>query len=143
VRGADLVVLYFVVRATPRDASEDRNWRALSLWIAVSAMLSPTAWFHYLLLTLIPFAQMAGAAAQGSIRMRALWMAAASYLLAGIIGSAEGVPVINLTLFHMLREFQFLCLLTAVVAAYWFAADTIESAKLTSPALSHGSSDVV
>jgi hypothetical protein len=95
--------------------------------------MSPTAWFHYLLLMLIPFAQMAGAAAQESIRMRALWMAAASYLLAGIIGSAEGAPVINLTLFHMLREFQFLCLLTAVVAAYWFAAVTVESAKLASP----------
>lgn len=141
VRGADLVVLYFVIRATPLDAREDRTWRALSLWIAVSMMLSPTAWFHYLLLMLFPFAQMAGAAAQQAVRMRALWMAAASYLLAGIIGSTQKAIGVNPHLFHMLRGTEVLCLLTAVMAVYWFASDNIESSKLARPT-NRESSDV-
>ncbi|HUY29121.1 MAG TPA: glycosyltransferase family 87 protein [Candidatus Binataceae bacterium] len=123
VRGADLAVLYIIVRATPLGAGEDRDWRTLSLWIAASVILSPTAWFHYLLLMLIPFAQMASAANCGSISHRAPWMAAASYLLIGLIGNVlAGVPPHSMA-FNALRELEFACLVMAFVAAYWFATD--------------------
>jgi hypothetical protein len=123
VRGADLAVLYVVVRATPLGTGEDRDWRALSLWIAASVILSPTAWFHYLLLMLIPFAQMASAANRGGISRRAAWMAAASYILIGLIGNALAAVPPHSMAFGALRELEFACLVMAFVAAYWFAAD--------------------
>ena len=87
-------------------------------------MLSPTAWFHYLLLMLIAFAQMASAARRGRISDRALWMAVGSYLLTGAVGIVLGIAAPESKLFDVTRQFEFLCLLMIFVAAYWFAVDT-------------------
>jgi hypothetical protein len=125
VRAADLVVLYFVIKATPFDSGEDRDWRVLCLWIVAAVMLSPTAWFHYLLLTLIAFAQMASAARRGWVSERALWMAVGTYLVAGVIGIVLLMAAPESKIFDVTRQFEFLCLLMAFVAAYWFAADKL------------------
>jgi hypothetical protein len=124
VRVADIVVLYFVVKATPLDSTQDQDWRVLSLWIVASVMLSPTAWFHYLLLMLIAVAQIASAARRGRISDRALWMAIGSYLMTGAVGIVLGIAAPDSKLFDVTRQFEFLCLLMFFVAAYWFALDT-------------------
>jgi Glycosyltransferase family 87 len=123
VRAADLMVLCFVIKATTFDSGEDRNWRVLCLWIVAAVMLSPTAWFHYLLLMLIVFAQMASAARRGWVSDRSLGMAVGSYLVAGAIGVVLLTAAPESKVFDVTRQFEFLCLLMVFVAAYWFAAD--------------------
>lgn len=126
VGGADLLALFLVARATLTSAPEDRDGRVLSLWIAASIALSPTAWFHYLLLMLIPFAEIASAIARGGAATRALWMAVASYLLAGIIASLLFVAGSNLKLVHLLLGLEVLCLWSALAATYWLATDPVQ-----------------
>jgi hypothetical protein len=130
---ADIVVLGMTIRATLADADcGDPDWRFYSLWIAVSIMLSPVAWHHYLLLLAIPFVQMVAAAAERRSGSRAVWMAALAYVL-----SAVSIRVFNRFLIPPPTEFQlmfpwiasalketsFVALLTGFIAAYWFATD--------------------
>lgn len=124
--GADLLVLYLVVRATGFSGGEDRDGRAFSLWVVAAVMLSPTAWFHYMLLLLIPFAQAASAANRGAVSARAIWMMVAAYLAIGLTGNALLFASGNEPLFERVRELESICLLIAFVAAYWFAADAAE-----------------
>lgn len=124
VVGADLVLIYFVVRATVGGSREDRDWRLLSLWIVASVMLSPTAWFHYMILFLIPFTLMASSAARGRIYTRAVWMAIASYLMTGLVGVALTAIPQDPRLMDAVRELEFVCLLMVFVATYWFATDS-------------------
>ena len=59
----DASLLGATIRATLRFGPEhDPDWRALSMWIVASVLLSPTAWPHYMLLFFIPFSQIAVAA---------------------------------------------------------------------------------
>jgi len=123
VLAADLVVMYFVVKATLSMGLEDLDGRIFSLWIVASVMVSPTAWFHYLLLMLIPFAQMASAAFRGTVSARTIWMAVACYLLIGLTGDLLALVAHNWELVEKIREVESLCLLIAFVAVYWFATD--------------------
>ncbi len=126
VGGADLMALFLVARATLTSAPENQDGRILSLWVAASIALSPTAWFHYLLLMLIPFAEIASTVARGRAATRALWMAVASYLLAGLIASLLAAAGSNLKLVHLLLALEALCLWSALAATYWLATDPVQ-----------------
>src|SRR5712692_8219293 len=59
---AELGLLTLTVRATLRlEPGGDTDSRAFSLWVMTSVLLSPTAWVHYLVMALIPFALLADA----------------------------------------------------------------------------------
>src|SRR5229473_894412 len=95
---AELGLLTLTVRATLRvEPDGDTGSRAFSLWVMTSVLLSPTAWVHYLVMALIPFALLADAVDRGRASHRALWIAVA--------------------------ECSFLSLLMVYVAAYWFVTD--------------------
>ncbi len=104
----------------------------LGLWLVAAVMLSPTAWFHYLLLMLIPFAQIASAVNRRQVSIRAVCMAPAGYVLTGLIRltglmvNALAAAPSESVLFSMLRELQFVCLLMVAGATYRFAADGAE-----------------
>ncbi|HUY18056.1 MAG TPA: glycosyltransferase family 87 protein [Candidatus Binataceae bacterium] len=123
VISVDLVVMYLVVRATLSAGRDDREWRVFSLWIVASVMLSPTAWFHYLLLMLIPFVQMACAANRGAVRSRTLWMAVGCYLAIGLTSDVLRLLSQHPQLIEKFREAESVSLLIAFVAVYWFAVD--------------------
>lgn len=50
---ADLVVFAIVARASFRN---DQDGRIFALWPIAAVLISPTAWFHYMVLALIPIA---------------------------------------------------------------------------------------
>ena len=106
--------------------AQDRDWRAFSLWIITSVMLFPSSKRYYLVMLLIPFAELAAAAAHGRASRRAIAMAAASYLLIrypgqqarllGLVGShIAGVGAV--------LESAFFPLLAAYISIYWLVID--------------------
>jgi hypothetical protein len=122
----DLLVLMATIRATLGfSANEDPEWRLFSLWIATAVFLQPVAWDYDLTLMLIPFGQMASAAARTRASHRSVAMALASYLL--ILHWAGANPVLspktNPILGMSLAESGFFAMLTAYVSIYWFAVD--------------------
>lgn len=119
---ADAVLLFALFSATTGDDSEDADWRILSFWVAASVALSPTAWFHYLVLMLIPVAQMAEAVSAGRASARCLGMAGASFILTALIGDTVRIfPACA----DAIKQLEFVCLLMMIVASYWFCADTV------------------
>jgi hypothetical protein len=132
ILGADAIILGMTVRVTLAGVGRrDDNFRNYSLWIVTTAMLSPIAWHHYLVLLVIPFVQIVIATVQNRASRRALWMALASYLLACV-----SVPITFRLLAHPtafqrafpslsapLLETGFFTLLMGYIAAYWFAVD--------------------
>jgi hypothetical protein len=128
VAAAELGLLALTVRATVKSRdTADLDWRAFSLWVVTSVMLSPTAWFHYLVLGLIPLIQMAVAACRGRINSRANWMAVASVLLVALSTSARNLlgPLPHGALQLVVVECSFPCVALVYVSAYWFAADEV------------------
>lgn len=120
---ADLGVLLVLISATPARKEEDPDWRILSLWIAASIALSPTAWFHYLVLMLIPIAQMAKAATHNAISRRSLALAGASFVLTALIGDAvRTFP----GYVDEIKQLEFVCMAMMIVACYWFSTDAVQ-----------------
>jgi hypothetical protein len=142
---SDALVFGLTIRATLTGLNRrDDNFRIFSLWVVTTMLLSPIAWHHYLVLLIIPFVQMTIAAVQGRTRSRALWMAAASYLLASV-----SVPLTYQLLAHPgavqrafpslsapLLETGFFSLLMGYIATYWFAVDSRDdqAVRLVEPA---------
>jgi hypothetical protein len=132
---ATAFVLYITALVSMRvPARSDPEWRIYSLWIVAAVMLSPLAWHHYLLLLIIPFVQIVAAANLGRTSARALWAAAASYMLSSFSLALfiyfESPPRKELDLrfpwlVSALLETGFLSILAAYFAAYWFAADLV------------------
>ena len=87
-----------------------------------SVALSPTAWFHYLVLMLIPIAQMAKAATHNAVPARCLALVAGSYILTGLIGdAARTFP----GYVDAIKQLEFVCMAMVIVACYWFSTSTI------------------
>lgn len=129
---ADAIILGMTVRATLIGVGRrDDNYRTYSLWVVTSVLLSPVAWHHFLMLLVIPFVQLAVAAVQNRASRRALWMAAGSYLLAGVSVPITYPLFMRPTAFQLafpslsapLLETGFLTLLMGYTAAYWFTVD--------------------
>jgi hypothetical protein len=127
----DVALLGVTIWATAAlGPRKDPDWRAFSLWIMTSVLLSPVAWLHYLVLLLIPFVQLAKAAATGNASKRAEWSAIASYLFIGLFpwlfakvmswDPHDGQPTLLIRLMYMQ------CMgaaLLGYLAAYWFTVD--------------------
>jgi len=118
-----LAVFALTVSATA-EVSLDRCWRAFSLWVTATILLSPIAEPHYLVMLIVPFASVADAAVQGEADSRAIYAAVASYLVAfaryplmvlhhEALGSAA--------FFRIANQFWFLAMALAYLAAYWLA----------------------
>jgi hypothetical protein len=129
---AELALLFATIRATVRfEPGDDPDWRALSMWIAASVLLSPTAWIHYMVLFLIPFAQIA-AANRSQVSGRAEWMAILSYVL--ILPTMVFLQPVPLIYSHLGRSWAqwfsaavieqwFVSAVLLYLAAYWLALD--------------------
>ena len=113
------------VRATLRvKPGGDTGSRTFSLWVMTSVLLSPTAWVHYLVMALIPFALLTDAVNRGRASHRALWIAVASYVVVAL--STSGAlfgPQATSAIAIAVAECSFLSLLMVYVAAYWFVTD--------------------
>jgi hypothetical protein len=116
---ADLAVLYMAIRATKANEG-DHDWSAFSLWVVAAVVLSPIAWFHDMVLLLLPFAQIASGAWRGTASARVIGLAIVSYFLAEIAsatlnGPPGSAPVIS--------QLQFASLMLLFAAVYWFNFD--------------------
>ena len=129
------IVFAATVRATIVTARRpDADFRVFSLWIVSSVILSPVAWHHYLVLLVFPFVQIVAAAGLGRSSRRAIWMAAASYVLGSVSQVLDYRLLTQPTAFQLLHpslsapmlETDFYTLLMAFVAAYWFSVDSVE-----------------
>jgi hypothetical protein len=107
-----------------RSRGKDSHWRLFSLWIASSIMLSPIAWDHDMVLLLVLFYKVAGAAVQGQASRRTIYTSVTSYLCAGslFILSETGLWPSNWPLAGF-AEKDFVAMATAYVSAYWFVRD--------------------
>ncbi len=139
VAAAEFGLLAITVRATVRGAAGDPD-SAFALWVAASVLLAPTAWVHYLVLMLLPFAVVCAEASRGRANRRALWMAVASILTIAIsiIIRVRFGPHSTSPLLIVAAEGGFASLLMAYISAYWLVSDaayeqlrccTIASAK--------------
>jgi alpha-1,2-mannosyltransferase len=132
VVAAQLGVLALTVKATIKSRdSADLDWRAFSLWVVTAVLLAPTAWVHYLVLMLIPFAFMAIAAGHGRANHRAIWMAVASFLLIALStgGRTAFGPHPKGALAVTIAECSFVSLAMVYISAYWFASDELPHAN--------------
>ena len=122
---SDLAILGLSLRATLRVNPRDGQLRAFGLWVVVAVMLSPIAWIHYMVLCLIPFAQIATAAKRGACHPSTMLLMVASYFLIAVsIGLRE--PARRLggdALFFAVAEGAFVSVLLAYIAAYRFVRD--------------------
>ena len=125
-------MLIHTVRATHRvKPREDTDSRAFSLWVMTSVLLSPTAWVHYLVMALIPFALIADAVNRGRTSHRALWIAVASYIVVSLSTSGRAFfgPHATSPIAIAVDECAFLSLLMVYVSAYWFVTDRGDAAS--------------
>ncbi|HZO82049.1 MAG TPA: glycosyltransferase family 87 protein [Candidatus Binataceae bacterium] len=130
---AELGLLAATVGATARRAAEgDPELGAFDLWVVASVMLAPTAWVHYFVLMLLPFAGMVAAAQRRSASGRALWMAAGSYLMIAASMDLRGRfgPHSTSAIFIAAAEGGFVSLAMAYASVYWFMSDDQRPAHL-------------
>lgn len=125
VGAVDLGALAATLKATMAYGERtDPDRRVFSLWIATSVFLLPVAWDYDLVLMLIPFAQIAGAAARGVGSRRALRWAALSYLLILLWECVIGhVLPSGAALRLTLGEGGTFSMCAGWLAAYWFTLD--------------------
>ena len=131
---AELSLLALTARVTLRSSKlpDKRDEHVIALWVITAILLSPTAWCHYLVLLLIPFAVLVRQRLRGEASLRSAWLGLASYLIAEVLI----VVVIAVSLgFGDLPNWAplgtmigwSLSLLLAYGAAYSLAVDTIPS----------------
>lgn len=139
---AELALVAIVVAQTSRfAASEDRDWRALSLWIITVSMLSPIMWGQFMVCFIIVFVCLAGAAARNQVSRRAIWAAVASYALTVAFSHFLGYPfnwvqqveervvLAHPHLVHLSVETTMASLALLLLSSYWFTCDG-ENSKL-------------
>jgi hypothetical protein len=134
----DLIILVVTVRATlALPPGEDPDWRLFSLWIAAAVLVLPIAWDYDLSLMLIPFGQLASAAARGRGSRRSIAMAAASYILI-VLWDYKIVPQsssVYSALGAAVGDLGFFSMVAAYVSAYWFAVDRPDAVRVSVTAL--------
>jgi Glycosyltransferase family 87 len=135
VLATDAILLGLTAVATFRlKPRKDPDWRALTMWIVASVLLSPTAWIHYAVLFLIPFAQLSVA---GRVRasVRAQWMAALSYIVM-LLTTRFAMLSVDWVDVHMGRSWSvwlvaamgeawFVSAMLMYFASYWFTVDGV------------------
>jgi hypothetical protein len=129
----ELAILGLGLRAAFRAASDrdadncDADLAAFDLWVVIAVMLSPIAWIHYMVLFLIPFAQIAMAANRGACRPSTMWLFVASYfLIAASIGLRNPAGSLGGEgWFLMVAECAFVSVLLVFAAAYRLVLDRL------------------
>jgi hypothetical protein len=127
-----VVVLGITFRANA-NTKNDPQGRGLSLWVATMLILTPVVWLHYLVLLMIPFGMIAGAAARREVAARVSRLAMLSYCF--IVLATP--PMSTLTFHHdifdwragVVAELGFLALMSAWVASYRFATEPSSEAS--------------
>ncbi len=132
----ELAILGLGLRAASHATGDrDADLAAFGLWVVIAVMLSPIAWIHYMVLFLIPFAQIAMAADRGACRPSTMWLFVASYFLVAIsIGLRN--PAGNLggeRWFLVVAECAFVSVLLAFAAAYRLVFDRLAGEGEKSP----------
>jgi len=90
VLAAQLALLALTFRETWRNPNDRRaDHRAFALWMALIALVAPTAWLHYMILLLPTFAVVGAAAIRGQARSSAVWLASISFLLIVLVVPAD------------------------------------------------------
>ncbi|MGD0076141.1 MAG: glycosyltransferase family 87 protein [Candidatus Binataceae bacterium] len=131
---AQIALLALTVRETATKRSgRGSDQRAFALWMAVVALLSPTAWVHYMILLLVPFAVLAAQAIRGQASSSAIWLGAASFFL--VILSVPPDFLVSLPPHFSLLDYSvsFFTILAAILPRWllrlltdnWFFALTI------------------
>ena len=145
---ARLMILGLTIQATvvSKPDQADDDWRGLSLWLAAMILLSPTAWTHYLVILLFPYAAMVASASHGRASSRAATMLILSYVLT----SARWVLIIidhlhlaahalvrqdDWFFFAVVGQCAFLSLLSGWLGCYWWAVDgeAVRTRKIEEP----------
>jgi hypothetical protein len=116
----------------------DLDSRAFSLWVVAMILLAPTAWFHYLVLLFIPFAQIVIARRGMRTSRRTIRMAIASYMLVIVAAITLGAlgPASSDRLAIALRNVLFVPLAIIYIAVYWFVRDVPGEMQATGTAAS-------
>ena len=79
---AQAALFALTVRATLTSGRErSKDHAAFALWMALTALLAPTAWVHYMALLLVLFAVLAAAAIRGQASTLAMCLGGASFFL--------------------------------------------------------------
>jgi alpha-1,2-mannosyltransferase len=124
---AQIVTVLLVAWPTyQRRDLEGFDRRSYGLWIVAAIALSPLSWIHYMTLLLIPFVEIAGAAARQKCSRWTLWTAIASYVLTAVTYDLREDVVGALSWAHgvkYLAEGSSAALLLAFLAVYWFATE--------------------
>jgi Glycosyltransferase family 87 len=121
------------VSATLRLKGDDPDWRALSMWIVASVLLSPSAWVYYMVLFFIPFAQLVAATSRRSASERAQRTAVLSYVVV-LLSNVFLIVVLGIVYSHYSRELTrwlmslmvegwFVSAMLAYLSTYWFTVD--------------------
>lgn len=145
VVAVELVLLALTVRATLRSStlSDNGDDRVIALWVTTAVLLSPTAWIHYLVLLLIPFAVLLRQALRGEASPRATQLGLTSYMVAEalMVGLAavsfEFGELPNWALLSAMIGWS-LSLLLAYAAAYSLAVDAVPTPVTATSRTSRG-----
>jgi hypothetical protein len=136
IAAADATLLAATVWATLQlEPGEDCDWRAFSMWVVASVLLSPTAWTYYMILFFIPFAQLAAAANRGTASRRAEIASILSYLtmiLASLVvlrtpgtiySHLDDMPTVRYL--WWIGEGAFVSAMLVYMSALWFTTDKL------------------
>lgn len=127
--GAELGLLALTVRVTlAASGDDDSELRCFSLWVVTTVLLSPTAWFHYLVLLYILFAALTAAGRRGTAGARVLNLGLLSYGLAFAYVIVLAVPSgrFHFPTLAVVSMIMFASLACGYGAAYCFAAETCD-----------------
>jgi len=118
---AQITLLGLTLRATAASRPErGHDLFAFALWIVTAALLSPTAWVHYMVLFLFGFAVLATAAIHGEASSLAIWLGLASFLPMVFLNLADicirALPPLPQ---HLLRTNLFAVLALLAYASVW------------------------
>ena len=133
VVSAEIVILALAVWPTYQHRLRpDLDRPTYALWVAASIVLSPLSWIHYMVLLLIPFAEIAGAGQRHECSSRAAWAALASYLIVSLSRLVRK-PVVGAVLWDQgvkfLAEGSILALMVGFFAVLWLATDATGAAE--------------
>ena len=124
--GAVALLLLSVHATRTEPADENHRRRSFALWIVTAVLLSPTAWIHYMVLLLVPYAELAIAINRGEASPRAIWSGAASYGLAQLspVMFAALQALLPMSVVTPIAQCWFPCAtLLAYGSAYWLTVD--------------------
>jgi Glycosyltransferase family 87 len=124
-----LIACLFVVALTIR-ATATRNrvntvasGRVFGLWVVTMVLITPTAWPHYMVLLLLPFALLASSISRGDSSSRTIWLGVGSYTLTEVWMVPLNKMPISETMLNGLTELGALWLALEYVSSYFLATD--------------------